>query len=107
MVPELQALDMRNGSEIMRFLFPTNEHPDGLRVKYKGKDVARLVKEFGWRKRERGKHASSSSSAAGSGRSEEPSAKIRKTTAEVAGRKEGAGSKTKGSGVRRCRSAPN
>ena len=49
-VPELLALDMKSGKEILRFIYPTPEHPDGLRVRYKGKDAAKLLGVLGGRR---------------------------------------------------------
>ena len=94
-VPELQALDMWNEKKIIRFIFPTDEHPDGLRVRYKGEDAAKLIREFGWRKRKRGTNIANSLSAAGTAGTEEPPAKTRKIIAAAAGGKAGAGGKGK------------
>ena len=89
-VPELQVLDMQCGKRIMRFIFPTEEHPDGLRVRYEGKDAAKLLREFGWRKRKRGTDTTSSSSTSDTAGAEESPAKIKKIIAAAAKMKIGA-----------------
>ena len=54
---------MFNGKEVVHFLYPTTDHPQVLRIVYDGKDAAKLLKEFGWKKRRRISSTTSSLSA--------------------------------------------